>query len=60
MPCLEEGLVVSPLRGLGLKQLLLPKINSNKKDVIDECLPRMNVLLMGHGSYKGMYGSERN
>lgn len=57
VPCSDEALVVSTLKSLGLKQLVL-RTSPDKKDVIDECLPRMNIMLMGHGAYKGKDGLE--
>lgn len=52
-----EG-VIEALERLSLKKTFLREVKADKRDLACAYLPRMNVLLAGHGSYSGLYGRE--
>lgn len=55
VPCNGEKLLISALSSISFKKQGLSFLAPDKKDLVDACLPRMNVFLVGHGSYEEAY-----
>lgn len=52
VPCNGEKLLISALSSISFKKQGLSFLALDKKDLVDACLPRINVFLVGHGGYE--------